>query len=171
MLDDLIALLPTSKATWLLIVTGVAWLLLRCRPLHSISWGTRSLAPFSQPVRGCLARSGFWCGTGDNRSMVNAQFLTAGGVTPASVLSLVSFTPAPTIAKPTRPTGPHHCLKNSKIQAPATIQATPAARATHRPKGVSFSKRTSSARSAIQSTFITPPTNKSTIRTQQQPTQ
>jgi len=45
------------------------------------------------------------------------------------------------------------------------------ARATHRLKGVSFSKRTSSARSAIQSTFITPPTNKSPIRTQQQPTQ
>jgi hypothetical protein len=59
-----------------------------------------------------------------------------------------------------------HCLKNNSIQAPAAIQATPAARATHRPKGVSFSKRISSARSAIQSTFITPPTNKSAIRTQ-----
>src|SRR5262249_24072788 len=57
------------------------------------------------------------------------------------------------------------------IQTPAATQATPAARATHRPKGVSFSRRTSSARSAIQSTFITPPTNKRAIKTQQQPAQ
>ena len=170
MLDDLIALLPTSKATWLLIVTGVAWLLLRCRPLHSISWGTRSLAPFSWPVRGCLARSGFWCGTGDNRSMVNAQFLTAGGVRRLGPVARIFYSGA-NYCQANTATGPHHCLKNSNIQAPAAIQATPAARATHRPKGVSFSKRTSSARSAIQSTFITPPTNKSTIRTQQQPTQ
>jgi hypothetical protein len=63
-----------------------------------------------------------------------------------------------------------HCPKNSNWP-PAAIQAIPAARATHRPKGVSFSKSTSSARSAIQSTFITPPTNKSAIRTQQHPTQ
>src|SRR5215467_4151542 len=65
----------------------------------------------------------------------------------------------------------HRCGEDNNIQAPATTQATPAARATHRPSGASFSKRTSSARSAIQSTFITPPTNKSVIRTQQQPTQ
>jgi hypothetical protein len=65
----------------------------------------------------------------------------------------------------------HHSFKDDSIQAPVTTQATPAVRAIHRPTGVSFSKRTSSERSAIQSTFITPPTNKSAIRTQQQPTQ
>ena len=64
-----------------------------------------------------------------------------------------------------------HCGEDNNIQAPATIQATPAARATLRPNGVTFSRRTSSARSAIQRTFITPPTNNSAIRTQQQPTQ
>lgn len=57
------------------------------------------------------------------------------------------------------------------IAAPAAIQIAPARRATHRPHGVSFSRRTSSAKSAIQSTFITPTTNKSAMRTQQQPTQ
>ena len=64
-----------------------------------------------------------------------------------------------------------HCGKDTSIQAPAVTHAMPAARAIHRPTGVSFSKRTSSAKSAIQSTFITPPTNKSAIKTQQQPTQ
>jgi hypothetical protein len=63
----------------------------------------------------------------------------------------------------------HHCIEDNNIRAPAATQATPAARAIHRPMGVSFSKRISSARSAIQRTFITPPTNKSAIRTQQQP--
>src|SRR6266516_4673452 len=66
----------------------------------------------------------------------------------------------------------HHCGgKGTSNQAPAATHAMPAARAIHRPTGVSFSKRTSSAKSAIQSTFITPPTNKSAIKTQQQPTQ
>ena len=65
----------------------------------------------------------------------------------------------------------HHCGETNNIQAPAATQAAPTLRATHRPNGVSFSRRTSSARSAIQSTFMTPPTNKSAIRTQQQPTQ
>jgi hypothetical protein len=66
---------------------------------------------------------------------------------------------------------PHHCGGKNSIRAPAATQPTPAARAIQRPNGVTFSKRTSSARSAIQSTFITPPTNKSAIRTQQHPTQ
>src|SRR5215470_8581707 len=57
------------------------------------------------------------------------------------------------------------------IQIPAATHATPAARAIHRPHGASFSTSTSSARSAIHSTFITPTTNSSAIRTQQQPTQ
>ena len=57
------------------------------------------------------------------------------------------------------------------IQAPAAIPAVPEMRATHRPHGVSFSRRTRPARSAIQITFITPTTNSSAIRTQQQPTQ
>ena len=57
------------------------------------------------------------------------------------------------------------------IHAPATTKTAPAKRATHRPHGVSFSRRTSSARSAIQSAFMTPTTNKSAMRTQQQPTQ
>jgi hypothetical protein len=65
----------------------------------------------------------------------------------------------------------HHCLEDSNIQAPAATQAIPAARAIHRPIGASFSKSTSNARRAIQSTFITPPTNKSAIRAQQQLTQ
>jgi hypothetical protein len=65
----------------------------------------------------------------------------------------------------------HHCSKDTKSPAPAATHAMPAARAIHRPTGVSFSKSTSSAKSAIQSTFITPPTNKSAIKTQQQPTQ
>jgi hypothetical protein len=65
----------------------------------------------------------------------------------------------------------HHYGKDTSSQAPVATHAMPAARAIHRPKSVSFSKRTSSAKSAIQSTFITPPTNKSAIKTQQQPTQ
>ena len=65
----------------------------------------------------------------------------------------------------------HHGGKDSSSQAPAATQAMPAARAIHRPTGVIFSRRTSSAKSAIQSRFITPPTNKSAIKTQQQPTQ
>jgi hypothetical protein len=64
-----------------------------------------------------------------------------------------------------------HSFKDNSIQAPIAIQTTPAMRAIHRPMGVSFSKRTSSERTAIQRTFITPPTNKSAIRAQQQPTQ
>lgn len=64
-----------------------------------------------------------------------------------------------------------HGGKDSSSQAPAATHARPAARAIQRPTGVSFSRRTSSARSAIQSTFITPPTNNSPIKTQQQPTQ
>lgn len=63
-----------------------------------------------------------------------------------------------------------HGGKNSS-QVPAATHARPATRAIQRPTGVSFSRRTSSARSAIQSTFITPPTNNSPIKTQQQPTQ
>ena len=65
----------------------------------------------------------------------------------------------------------HHWGEDDNIQVPAATQATPAARAIHHPNGVTFSKRTSSARTAIQSTFITPLTNKSAISTQQQPTQ
>lgn len=65
----------------------------------------------------------------------------------------------------------HHSGPDNSSQAPATTQTTPTPRAIHRPIGVSFSRRTSSARSAIQRTFITPPTNRSAIRAQQQPTQ
>ena len=64
-----------------------------------------------------------------------------------------------------------HCNKDASSQAPAATHAMPAARAIHRPAGVNFSTRTSSDNSAIQSTFITPTTNNSAIKTQQQPTQ
>src|SRR5262249_30622843 len=66
---------------------------------------------------------------------------------------------------------PGHAICGNSNQAPAAIKTIPAARAIHRPKGVSFSRSTSSARSAIHSTFMTPPTNNSAISTQQQPTQ
>jgi hypothetical protein len=65
----------------------------------------------------------------------------------------------------------HHCGNDTSSQTPAATHAMPAARAIHRPIGVSFSTSTSSAKSAIQSTFITPATNKSAIKSQQQPTQ
>ena len=65
----------------------------------------------------------------------------------------------------------HHGGKDTSSQTPAATHAMPAARAIHRPAGVIFSRRTSSDKNAIQSTFITPPTNRSAIKTQQQPTQ
>jgi hypothetical protein len=65
----------------------------------------------------------------------------------------------------------HPCGGETSSQTPAATHAMPAARAIHRPIGVTFSRRTSSDNSAIQSTFITPPTNSRAIRIQQQPTQ
>src|SRR6516164_9587234 len=61
-------------------------------------------------------------------------------------------------------------VKNN-IATPASTQAAPAISAIHCPNGVSFSRSTTSASTAIQSTFITPPTNNSAIRAQQQPMQ
>src|SRR6266516_7412856 len=68
------------------------------------------------------------------------------------------------------PVTPHAIPVNSS-HAPAARNTTPAARAIQRPNARSFSNRISNARSAIQSTFITPPTKSSAMRTQQQPTQ
>jgi hypothetical protein len=39
--------------------------LLHCPHLPAIDWGTQSLAPFLQPVRGCPVHLQFWCGFGD----------------------------------------------------------------------------------------------------------
>ncbi len=64
-----------------------------------------------------------------------------------------------------------HAISKNNNHAPAERKAMPEARAIQRPNGKNFSKSMSNASSAIQSTFITPPTNKSTINTQQQPMQ
>jgi hypothetical protein len=53
---------------------------------------------------------------------------------------------------------------------PAAAIAAPARRGTSRPVGMIFSNRTKIVRPAIQSRFMTPPTNRSAISTQQQPT-
>ncbi len=57
------------------------------------------------------------------------------------------------------------------IHKPATIMHTPMARLTQCPAGTIFSTRTYAAIVATQSRFITPATNSSAIRSQQQPTQ
>jgi AraC-like DNA-binding protein len=94
------------------------------------------------------------CGFAD-QSHLSRRFLSALGAAPGAW-------------RRERTTG---IQRESTIQTPAAIHTTPAMRAIHPPHGVSFSSKTSSARNAIQSTFITPPTNNSAIRTQQQPTQ
>jgi hypothetical protein len=45
-MDDLATLLPTSKATWLLVGAGVTALVLRCPHLRAIDWDTRFISPF-----------------------------------------------------------------------------------------------------------------------------
>ena len=64
-----------------------------------------------------------------------------------------------------------YAIFRNNSHTPAASKVTPEARAIQRPKEKSFSNRMSNASSAIQSTFITPPTNKSAISTQQQPMQ
>lgn len=59
----------------------------------------------------------------------------------------------------------------SKVAVPQAIMSTPAARPIQCPAGASFSTNTKSARPAIQPRFMTPPTNSSSINTQQQPRQ
>src|ERR1700738_2315188 len=56
-------------------------------------------------------------------------------------------------------------------QAPHAKNPKPAMREIARPAGTTFSVSTKIVIAAIQSTFITPPTNNSAIRAQQQPTQ
>ena len=56
-------------------------------------------------------------------------------------------------------------------QAPAVMKAAPATRGMTRPAGMIFSSKTMIVIPAIQSTFITPPTNSNAISAQQQPTQ
>src|SRR5262249_35701086 len=55
-------------------------------------------------------------------------------------------------------------------QAPLATKAIPAIRGTSR-LGTSFSTNTNAARAAIQKRFMTPATNKSAIKAQQQPMQ
>ena len=55
--------------------------------------------------------------------------------------------------------------------APASTKKPPANRATIWPRGITFSSSTRIPSAAIQKRFMTPPTNKSTISAQQQPTQ
>ena len=58
-----------------------------------------------------------------------------------------------------------------KNHAPAATSTMPAREAIRRPNGVTFSKRISSASTAIQSGFVTPAMSNTAIRAQQQPTQ
>jgi hypothetical protein len=63
----------------------------------------------------------------------------------------------------------HHSPTTSQV--PAATKPAPAIREIRRPTGTIFSMSTKAEIVAIHSTFITPPTNKSAINTQQQPTQ
>jgi hypothetical protein len=63
----------------------------------------------------------------------------------------------------------HHNPTTSQV--PAATKPAPAIREIRRPSGITFSTSTKAEIVAIHSTFITPPTNKSAINTQQQPTQ
>ena len=51
------------------------------------------------------------------------------------------------------------------------MKTQPAMREINLPNGNTFSNKTSTANAAIHSTFITPPTNSSNIKVQQQPMQ
>src|SRR5262249_26969947 len=57
------------------------------------------------------------------------------------------------------------------VHAPAATRTMPATEAIRRPNGVTFSKRMSSQRTAIQSGLITPAMSNTAIKAQQQPTQ
>jgi hypothetical protein len=59
----------------------------------------------------------------------------------------------------------------AKLNAPTRIIAAPANLPLTSPNGIVFSSRTKIAIAAIHRRFITPPTNSSPIRIQQQPTQ
>jgi hypothetical protein len=63
----------------------------------------------------------------------------------------------------------HHNPNTSQI--PAATKPAPAIREIRRPTGTIFSMSTKAEIVAIHSTFMTPPTNKSIINTQQQPMQ
>ena len=104
----------------------------------------------------------------DGQSLVYASFIGGTGGSGVTAHRDVSIFPQP---RPPPSEAAFAAGAENTIQIPATMQAIPAARAIRPPHGVSFSRSTSNARSAIQSTFITPTTNRSAIRTQQQPTQ
>ena len=59
----------------------------------------------------------------------------------------------------------------AKLNVPIKIIATPANLPLTSPRGIVFSNRAKMAIAAIHSRFMTPPTNSSPIRVQQQPTQ
>ena len=59
----------------------------------------------------------------------------------------------------------------SNNKAPTAMKTQPATREINLANGNTFSNKTSTANAAIHSTFITPPTNSSNIRAQQQPMQ
>jgi hypothetical protein len=58
-MEYLAALLPTSKATWLLVVSSVTTLLLLCPHMRAIGWGKKSSALFLQPARVVRCIRGF----------------------------------------------------------------------------------------------------------------
>ena len=61
--------------------------------------------------------------------------------------------------------------QRTSIQQPAAIRSAPLIHAPSRPCCASFSNATNAVRTTITRTFITPPTNSSSISAQQQPTQ
>src|SRR5439155_5255224 len=62
-------------------------------------------------------------------------------------------------------------LQRSAIQTPQATSKTPATLPTNNPCGTTFSSSTNKAMMAIHQTFITPATNRSAMRNQQQPVQ
>src|SRR6202040_2525613 len=60
---------------------------------------------------------------------------------------------------------------SSNNQAPPATKTQPAIRETNLPNGNAFSNKTNPASAAIHNTFMTPTTNSSSIRAQQQPMQ
>src|SRR5262245_11384735 len=94
----------------------------------------------------------------------NRPYTTDNGTTTCRC-NVMTFAPAKFRQKAS-----YAIFRNSN-HVPAARKTMPEARAIQRPNRKSFSKRMSNARSTIQSTFITPPTNKSAISTQQQPMQ
>ena len=92
-----------------------------------------------------------------NTSVTRAELLSFFEAHPGSMLSASSSRPV------------HHNITASQV--PAATKPAPAIREITRPNGTILSMSTKAEIVAIHSTFITPPTNKSAINTQQQPTQ